>query len=119
MLSRYSCVASESVSTAKSIWATGPPPGGLHLHEHLAGADVEAGAVARADHLEPLPLALAQRAVVVAASVLERVELAFDAVDAEEERAGLDDFDAALGDLVQRAYADFHSMSLSSEASPS
>src|SRR5213080_2143340 len=91
---------------------------GRRQGQHLAGADVEAGAVARADHLEPLPVALAQRAVVVAAAVLERVELAVDAVDAEEEGAGLDDLHPALGDLVQAAYADFHSMSLSSEASP-
>src|SRR3954469_20301552 len=99
MLSRYSWAASGSCSMR---------PTSLRHHErhadpdhdldrldvlgcgrgqHGAGAQVETGAVARADDAEAIPLALAQRAVVVAAAVLDRVELAVDAVDTDEERA--------------------------------
>ena len=126
-------MASESCSTTSSIRAAHTTTYDLavaHLdgerldvlgrrqRQHGAGAEVESGAVARADDLEPLALALAQRAVVVAAPVLERVHLPVDPVDAEEQRPRLDDLHPALGDVVERPYADFHSMSRSSESSP-
>src|SRR5436190_5570576 len=100
MLSRYSCVASESCICSMSVSLRHDECLAVPNHdlerldvlgggqrEHGAGTQVEAGAVAGADDAEAVPLALAQRAVVVAAAILDRVELPVDAVDADEERA--------------------------------
>src|SRR4051812_29312126 len=101
MLSRYSCVASDSVSM-DTMLAGGSdldedlarPHGdgerldvlGRRQAENLSGADVEGRAVTRADHPVALPVALAERPVVVAAAILERVVAAVDQVRADEQR---------------------------------
>src|SRR5690242_14548130 len=127
MLSRYSCVASESSICSMPVSLREHEGFAVANHdlerldvlgggqrEHGAGAQVEAGAVARADDAEAVPLALAQRAVVMAAAILDRVELSVDAVDADEERTRLDDLDAPFGDRLDRPYCDLHSISRSS-----
>src|SRR6185312_2414535 len=100
MLSRYSWVASDSCSCCMPVSLRHDERLAVPDHdlerldvlgggqrEHGAGAQVEAGAVAGADDAESVPLALAERAVVVATAVFDRVELPVDAVDADEERA--------------------------------
>jgi hypothetical protein len=64
--------------------------------------------VARADDdaLVLLPVALAQRPVVVRAAVLERVKLAAAVVDANVEMAVLDDANGAGRKLLDRADVD-------------
>src|SRR6478672_13502255 len=102
MLSRYSCVASDSCSMEASLRedegfaVPHHDLEGVHVlsggkRQDSAGAQVEAGAVTGADDAEALPLALAQRAVVVAAAILDRVESAVDAIHADEERPRLHD----------------------------
>ena len=74
-----------------------------------ARRDVEAGAVpgADGDPLAAVEVALAERAVVVRAPVLERVQLAVAVVDADrEQRLGRDDPDRARRQLVERADLD-------------
>src|SRR5437016_10826183 len=100
MLSRYSWVASDSCICSMEVSLRDDERLAVPHHdlecldvlgggqrEHGTGAQVEAGAVARADDAETVPLTLAERAVVVAAAILDRVELAVDAVDTDEERA--------------------------------
>src|SRR5205085_9201767 len=59
----------------------------------LAGADVDVRAVPGADRDARIGIevALAKRSVVVRAAVLEREELAVQVVDADGDRAGVDD----------------------------
>src|SRR5690348_16295435 len=100
MLSRYSWVASESAissmkpSLRQDECLAVPDHDLERLHvlsrrqrQDGAGAQVEPGAVAGANDAEALTLTLAQRAVVVTAAALDRVEGPVDAVDADEERA--------------------------------
>ena len=63
--------------------------------ERRARRDVEAGAVTRADRdaLVDIPFAFAERAVVVRAAVLDRVQAAVAVVDADRDRARPDDLD--------------------------
>src|SRR6476469_9528812 len=99
MLSRYSWVASDRVSMAEIL----AKRSSLSLDEHLApadgdrervdalgggqrqrraGAHVEVGAVAGALDAEAVAVALAERAVIVAAAVLDGVIGTVDQVDA-------------------------------------
>src|ERR1700758_1912997 len=99
MISRYSWVASDRVADMISrIDERRPRSDGdehlavpdhdlecLHVlggrkRQHGAGAEVEPRTMARADHVEALTVALAQRTVVVAAAVLNRVQPSVDSV---------------------------------------
>jgi hypothetical protein len=64
--------------------------------------------VPRADHdrLVRLPVALDERAVVVRAAVLERVELAVDVVDPERDRPGVDELHRPRRELLDGADVD-------------
>ena len=70
--------------------------------------EVERRAVARADDPAAIlvPVALAERAVVVRAAVLDRVQLAAAVVDADEEAAVADDLRRAGRELVRRGDLD-------------
>ena len=86
-----------------------------------ARLEVERRAVARADHAAHvlLPLALAERPVVVRAAVLERVELAVAVVDADRRPAERDDLRRAGPELVERRDVDLrHGSASSSRSSP-
>src|SRR5438094_10358726 len=128
MLSRYSWVASESCGSliTRSIEAAAsgldedlavPLDHRIRLdahrrrqRQHRAGAQVEHRAVAWALDPKAVPVALAERSVVVAAAILDRIVDALDQVHADEQGSGLDDLDAAFGDLPGSGYADFHSI---------
>src|SRR6476469_6145627 len=115
MLSRYSWVASDNVSTgAKYRGEASGLDEDLAVanddridvdvfrcweRQHATGAKVEVCAVAGALDLEPLATALAERPVIVAAAVLDRVVRPVDQIHAHEQRAGLDDLHSAFGDL--------------------
>src|SRR5262249_6728104 len=127
MLSRYSWVASER--SRDSIGPSYPDDSGVDEdlavpHDHrervdplrcrqrqrLAGTNVECRAVPWALDAKAITVAPAKWPVVVAAAVLDRVVRAVDQVHTDEERARLDDLDAALGDLPLGGYPDFHSI---------
>ena len=78
--------------------------------QRVPGPQVEAGAVPRAHDLARprVPLALAERAVVVRAAVLDRVELAAAAVEPDRVPPGRDEPHRAVRQLVEWQSLDLH-----------
>ena len=70
--------------------------------------NVDVRAVPRTDRdaVVEVELALAEGPVVVRAAILERVQLAVQVVDADGDRARVDDLDGARRKLVQRRDSD-------------
>ena len=89
-------------STRTGYVATGSTAGSVSARPR-ADVDVRAVSWADRDAVVAVEVALAERPVVVRAAVLERVVLAVQVVDADGDRAGVDDLDGARRQLLDRA----------------
>ena len=71
--------------------------------EDIAGADVELGAVARADDYRAVELAVGERALLVRAGVVEGDPTAVDPAEANRPAARLDPAERTFGGVLRRA----------------